>query len=52
MTPHEWGKLQGFINYAFIDENGRTMVPLRFVSEFFGAIVEWDAETQRIEVIL
>lgn len=22
MTPREWGKLQGFINYAFIDENG------------------------------
>ena len=22
MTPTEWGKLQGFINYAFMDENG------------------------------
>jgi len=22
MTPAEWGKLQGFVNYAFIDENG------------------------------
>lgn len=22
MTPSEWGKLQGFINYAFLDENG------------------------------
>ena len=22
MTPSEWGKLQGFINYAFVDENG------------------------------
>ena len=22
MTPQEWGKLQGFVNYAFIDENG------------------------------
>ena len=22
MTPNEWGKLQGFINYAFSDENG------------------------------
>lgn len=22
MTPSEWGKLQGFVNYAFIDENG------------------------------
>lgn len=23
MTPSEWGKLQGFINYAFIGEDGR-----------------------------
>lgn len=22
MTPREWGKLQGFINYAFLDESG------------------------------
>ena len=22
MTPEEWGKLQGFVNYAFIDEEG------------------------------
>lgn len=22
MTPREWGKLQGFINYAFINDNG------------------------------
>ena len=22
MTPNEWGKLQGFIDYAFIDDNG------------------------------
>ena len=22
MTPREWGKLQGFINYAFLDDNG------------------------------
>ena len=22
MTPREWGKLQGFINYAFLDEGG------------------------------
>lgn len=22
MTPREWGKLQGFINYGFIDKNG------------------------------
>ena len=22
MTPNEWGRLQGFIGYAFLDENG------------------------------
>lgn len=22
LTPTEWGKLQGFINYAFLDEDG------------------------------
>lgn len=22
MTPNEWGKLQGFINYAFVDKDG------------------------------
>lgn len=22
MTPNEWGRLQGFIDYAFVDENG------------------------------
>ena len=31
--------------------NGRTMVSLRFVSEFFGAEVHWDANTRRIEII-
>jgi hypothetical protein len=31
--------------------DGRTMVPLRFVSEFFGAVVEWDAATRSIEII-
>ena len=29
----------------------RTMVPLRFISEFFGAIVNWDNQTQDIEII-
>ena len=29
----------------------RTMMPLRFVSEFFGAVVNWDSETRNIEII-
>ena len=31
--------------------NNRTMVPLRFVSEFFGAVVNWCAQTRTIEII-
>jgi len=31
--------------------NGRTMVPLRFISEFFGAQVEWDDETRSVEIV-
>ena len=32
--------------------DGRTMVPLRFISEYFGALVLWDAETRSIEILL
>jgi len=35
---------------AQINEN-RTMVPLRFISEFFGATVTWDSETRGIEIL-
>jgi len=31
--------------------NDRTMVPLRFVAEFFGAVVEWDGNTRGIEIV-
>ncbi len=31
--------------------NGRTMVPLRFVSETFGAEIGWDGATQKITLI-
>lgn len=27
MTPDEWGKLQGFINYAFMDKQGNDGLP-------------------------
>ena len=33
-------------------ENDRTMVPLRFISETFGADVEWIPETRTIEIAL
>ena len=31
--------------------DNRTMVPLRFIGEFFGALVEWDGETRGIGII-
>jgi len=31
--------------------NNRTMVPLRFVAEFFNATVTWDADGQVIVII-
>jgi hypothetical protein len=34
----------------FIDNNNRTMVPLRFAAEALGCIVDWDAETQTVKV--
>lgn len=30
---------------------GRTLVPLRFISEPFGAVVNWDAKTKKITVV-
>lgn len=30
--------------------NGRTMVPVRFVSEYAGARVEWDQESQSVQI--
>jgi hypothetical protein len=34
------------------DGTSRTMVPARFISEFFGAVVNWDDATRSIEIIL
>jgi len=31
--------------------NNRTMVPLRFISEFFGAVVTWDDATRTVQII-
>ncbi|TYQ16024.1 UNVERIFIED_CONTAM: copper amine oxidase-like protein [Acetivibrio alkalicellulosi] len=35
---------------AYIDENGRTMVPVRFVSEALGAEVLWDGEYRVVTI--
>jgi Uncharacterized protein involved in cytokinesis, contains TGc (transglutaminase/protease-like) domain len=34
----------------FIDKNGRTQVPVRFVSEAFGAQVKWNSKDKTIEI--
>lgn len=33
-----------------IDENDRTLVPLRFIAEAFGAEVGWDADTKTVSI--
>lgn len=34
----------------YIDENDRTLVPLRFIAEAFGAEVEWKGDTQEVKI--
>lgn len=34
----------------FVDENGRTMIPLRFATEALGAQVGWDAKTRTASI--
>ncbi|OPZ92387.1 MAG: hypothetical protein BWY74_01604 [Firmicutes bacterium ADurb.Bin419] len=34
----------------FIDANGRTLIPVRFVTEDLGAIVEWNQEYQEVTI--
>ncbi len=34
----------------FINEDNRTMVPVRFVSNELGASVDWDADTQKVTI--
>ncbi|MEK3986336.1 copper amine oxidase N-terminal domain-containing protein [Paenibacillus sp. FSL K6-3166] len=35
---------------AFIDENGRTLVPVRFIAESLGAKVGWESKSQTIPI--
>ncbi len=43
-------KIDGYDIEPVID-NGRTLVPLRYISEVLGAVVIWDKTTKSIEVI-
>jgi hypothetical protein len=35
----------------YIDENDRTMVPVRFVAESLGADVDWNPQTRQITIV-
>jgi hypothetical protein len=45
------GRITQLLEVPFI-QNGRTMVPLRFISEAFGAEVTWDQATKAVTVAL
>ena len=34
----------------YLDENDRTLVPLRFIAEAFGCEVDWDGDTQEVKI--
>ena len=36
--------------HPFIDENGRTQIPIRAAAELLGCEVEWDGETQTVTI--
>jgi len=44
------GKVMNFDSPAYIDQNGRTMVPVRFVSEELKAAVTWSQELQEVGI--
>lgn len=39
-----------FDSEPYIDENNRTMVPVRFISEALGAVVGWDEATRTVTI--
>lgn len=41
-----------FLDVAPVLKNGRTMVPVRFIGEAFGADFAWDEKTRRVTYIL
>jgi thiol-disulfide isomerase/thioredoxin len=49
-TPMINGKAQPPLEYPPFLQNGRTMVPLRFISEAFGSKVDYDVTTSTITV--
>ncbi|WP_158212246.1 N-acetylmuramoyl-L-alanine amidase [Natranaerobius trueperi] len=45
------GEVVSFLDQEpYIDDNGRTQIPVRFVSEELGAYVEWNSDDQIVEL--
>ena len=44
------GEAPRYMDTAAVLKNGRTMVPLRFISEFFAAEVVWDSPSRAVHV--
>ena len=44
-------KVDFYDTLPFIDENDRTIVPVRFISESFDAYVKWYSETREVKII-
>jgi len=44
-------KVDFYDTLPFIDENNRTIVPVRFISESFDAYVKWYPETREVKII-
>ena len=45
------GKAEKLLAAPELTESGYTMIPLRFISENFGAVVSYDEKTERITVV-
>lgn len=52
ITVNVNGENVKFDTKPFIDENNRTLIPVRFVTEKLGAQVGWDGDTRTVTVDL
>lgn len=50
LVNDENGSKQIQLDYPPEIKNGRTFVPIRFISEIFGADISWDKDTQKVTI--
>ncbi len=41
---------QNFMDTSPVIKNGRTMIPLRYIGEYFGRIVEWNSASRTVTI--